>query len=88
MNNDEPKTYAGALLSFYQGQAKNPEIESFLEDQSMEMFGRSRTVAIAGKSCVACGRPASSFRDELSVKEFGISGLCQACQDEVFVEEI
>ena len=24
------------------------------------------------------------FRDELSRKEFGISGLCQKCQDEVF----
>ncbi len=25
-----------------------------------------------------------SFRDELSRKEYGISGLCQACQDEVW----
>jgi hypothetical protein len=24
------------------------------------------------------------FRDELSRKEFGISGLCQKCQDETF----
>ena len=24
------------------------------------------------------------FRDELSRKEFEISGLCQACQDDVF----
>lgn len=26
------------------------------------------------------------FRDPLSVKEHGISGLCQSCQDEVFAE--
>lgn len=26
----------------------------------------------------------NSFRDELSRKEFGISGLCQKCQDETF----
>ncbi len=26
----------------------------------------------------------SSFRDELSLQEFRISGLCQKCQDEVF----
>ena len=25
-----------------------------------------------------------SFRDRLSVKEFGISGMCQKCQDKVF----
>lgn len=24
------------------------------------------------------------FRDELSKKEFNISGLCQKCQDEIF----
>jgi len=28
----------------------------------------------------------SSFRDEISLKEFGISGLCQKCQDRVFSE--
>jgi hypothetical protein len=27
------------------------------------------------------------FRDLLSLKEYGISGLCQDCQDEVFTEE-
>lgn len=26
----------------------------------------------------------STFKDALSHKEFGISGLCQACQDSVF----
>lgn len=26
----------------------------------------------------------SEFKDELSRKEFSISGLCQACQDRVF----
>ena len=25
-----------------------------------------------------------SFTDQLSVKEFGISGICQKCQDKVF----
>jgi hypothetical protein len=24
------------------------------------------------------------FRDELSKKEFGISGFCQSCQDDIF----
>ena len=35
-------------------------------------------------SCPLCGQSAVSFRDELSVKEYRISGLCQSCQDSVF----
>lgn len=27
------------------------------------------------------------FKDELSRKEFSMSGLCQSCQDDVFKEE-
>jgi len=29
----------------------------------------------------------NSFKDDLSRKEFKISGLCQGCQDKTFVEE-
>lgn len=34
--------------------------------------------------CPTCGEPVSEFRDELSKKEYQISGMCQSCQDEVF----
>ena len=34
--------------------------------------------------CCGCKVNANEFKDELSKKEFGISGLCQKCQDEVF----
>ena len=27
------------------------------------------------------------FKDEISLREYGISGLCQLCQDEVFMTE-
>jgi len=39
--------------------------------------------------CPFCKKPinANDFRDELSRKEFRISGLCQKCQDEVFNEK-
>jgi uncharacterized CHY-type Zn-finger protein len=30
---------------------------------------------------------ATSFRDTLSRKEYGISGMCQACQDDIFGTE-
>lgn len=57
---------------------KDPAIEQVLD----ELFGR--TMNIIANSCVACGQTSDFFRDELSRKEFTISGLCQACQDEVF----
>lgn len=34
--------------------------------------------------CPSCRGSASKFRDELSKKEYSISGLCQSCQDKVF----
>lgn len=63
---------------------KSERMIAELENISLDIFGRSRTLAMAGRACVCCGKPANSFRDELSVKEYGISGMCQACQDSVF----
>lgn len=39
-------------------------------------------------NCPFCTKPIneSDFRDELSKREFKISGLCQECQDETFAE--
>ncbi len=34
--------------------------------------------------CPGCGGEATEVRDELSLREFLISGLCQSCQDAVF----
>lgn len=65
-----------------QPSTKSPAIESFLEKLS------GRTTAISGDVCVSppfgCGQLATEFRDEISKKEFSISGLCQKCQDKVF----
>lgn len=49
------------------------------------IFG-GRRESIASNTCICCGKPANAFRDELSRKEFSISGLCQSCQDKVFGE--
>lgn len=37
--------------------------------------------------CLFCHKEVDikSFKDELSIKEFTISGLCQKCQDSTFV---
>lgn len=38
----------------------------------------------AERRCPTCGKPIGEFRDDLSRKEFEISGMCQECQDSVF----
>lgn len=61
---------------------KSPGMETFLE----KIAGRS--TSIKSDRCVpppmGCGKPIEGFRDELSSKEYRISGLCQDCQDSVF----
>lgn len=36
--------------------------------------------------CPTCGKDVTmlDFKDQLSVREFKISGMCQKCQDETF----
>ena len=37
--------------------------------------------------CPFCGMPVNmkDFRDDLSRKEAAISGMCQSCQDDIFI---
>ena len=39
--------------------------------------------------CPTCGKAVdtNSFLNELSIREFNISGMCQACQDSVFTPD-
>jgi len=61
---------------------KWPVIEMFLEAMA------GRTTAITNHLClpepIGCGKPIGPFRDNLSLKEYRISGLCQECQDKIF----
>lgn len=47
-----------------------------------------RRQALTEKKCLpqplGCGKPATSFKDGISAKEYNISGFCQACQDAFF----
>jgi hypothetical protein len=52
----------------------------FRDELARVMFGRERH----GDVCVTCGGEVGEFRDALSRKEYGISGMCQKCQDSVF----
>ena len=60
------------------------ELDNTKEEMALRLFGRSRTVAMSNGQCVKCGGFNLEFNDELSRKEYGISGLCQRCQDGIF----
>lgn len=57
-----------------------------IEDSLEELAGR--TSSIKEDKCVkkpiGCGGPASEFKDDVSRREYTISGLCQKCQDDLF----
>lgn len=59
-----------------------------LDDVAESFYGRKRSTSIESNTCVVCGSkaPPESFTDELSKKEYTISGLCQTCQDKTFKE--
>jgi hypothetical protein len=54
-----------------------------------EAFGGIFTNHIVRKDlglCPICGDPPGEFRDEISKREFKISGMCQGCQNSLFNE--
>ena len=64
---------------------KNPVIEEYLTTVN---GGKSRRAYIHADKCVKCGGDASQFIDEVSRREFAISGWCQHCQNEFFDDTI
>ncbi len=63
---------------------KSKQMQKDLDELSEGLFGRSRTKSKINSTCVTCEGNAISFDDELSRKEYEISGMCQECQDSVF----
>tara|TARA_R110002020_G_scaffold36368_1_gene109199 strand:+ start:1480 stop:1698 length:219 start_codon:yes stop_codon:yes gene_type:complete len=62
---------------------KDPKIDQFI----FSMMGRDRTATISAGECVTCdsqGNTSTSFTDDISRKEYSISGMCQSCQDDFF----
>ena len=61
------------------------EKSSIIEQLLTEINGgKSRRAYIHANKCVRCEGDASYFMNEVSRKEFTISGWCQHCQDEMF----
>ena len=67
---------------------RSKPLKEFLDKFTEKSFGKSLTNAEKEKICVFCHKPIKmeDFRDELSVKEYKISGLCMKCQDDTFGE--
>ena len=53
------------------------------------IFGNEIMNRLNNHLCPMCGQKIdeSDFRDELSKREYEISGMCQQCQDKIFNEE-
>ena len=59
---------------------KNPSIDKVLT----QMMGKNRLDTVRENLCMTCDGYATEFKDEISKKEYTISGMCQTCQDRVF----
>jgi len=62
--------------------SKSPQMEAYLNT-----IVPHRELYMSHQRCVSCGCHAGWFKDDLSAKEYTISGLCQQCQDDIFEEE-
>lgn len=49
--------------------------------------GKDRTETIINKECMLCENKNLRFANELSRREYAISGMCQECQDKAFGTE-
>jgi hypothetical protein len=69
---------------------RTEKVQTALDKLGILTFGRTNTEAIQKGICISCGKVIdlqNGFRDALSQREYGISGLCQSCQDVAFREE-
>jgi hypothetical protein len=48
------------------------------------ILGPDAVKALDAGNCPCCKKSIGPFRNSLSQKEYGISGMCQNCQDSVF----
>lgn len=58
---------------------KSPEMIATLES----LFPGT-LAAVKANCCPMCKQPIGEFKNELSRKEYTISGICQTCQDDIF----
>lgn len=82
-------------VNSHEATKKSPDIEQFLTLLSAHVapnatpaMNKTRQQVVANNECMTCQSPNTKFRDDISIKEYRISGMCQDCQDSFFgVEE-
>ena len=57
------------------------KVQDFLDNFSKKAFGKTQKEAESEAVCMFCGKKVAGFKDELSRKEYRVSGMCQSCQD-------
>ena len=68
---------------------ENVNINNMLNEIGKQAgFKFNRNEALGTNHCTQCGKEATEFKDALSKKEYGITGFCQKCQDEIFFGEL
>lgn len=63
---------------------REKNLQDLADRLSTEVFGGSLSEAHKKGICVQCKKTADKFKDELSLAEYKISGLCGICQDKIF----
>lgn len=60
-------------------------MKDFVDDFAKKVFGATRSENQEKGLCVSCGQEAlSRCYSEAGRREYGISGLCELCFDEIF----
>ena len=65
--------------NYQNNQVSNPSTK--LQELRREIIKKTQL-----RNCTWCKTQVKKFKDQISVKEYFISGLCQDCQDKTFVE--
>lgn len=65
---------------------KSAEVDRLISENARALTGvaKNRPNIVATGQCMTCSDKATGFRDELSAREYEISGMCQKCQDGFF----
>jgi hypothetical protein len=59
-------------------------LQDLIDTYTRDMYGTSRETCKKTQLCVKCKKDATVFKDQISEKEYNLSGWCQDCQDFFF----
>lgn len=63
---------------------RSPVLQHIVDNLACELFGQSLSESQDNQVCVRCHNPVGELNDDISMREYEISGLCQTCQDQIF----